>query len=185
MLPFNGNTPISESDKRLVESLYDKYHRLMLYVANQMLGDYAMAEDAVSESLIKMIRHREKLRDVSSCQTKAYIIKIVKTTSLTLLTQKALRSLEPDDLLEDSPEGGINVLNDLVVQEGCHTIMKAVQSLHSTLKDVAYLSLVHELKHDEIAHALDISVSASKKRLSRAMRAIKKILGGDNGVRNS
>ena len=59
LLPFNGNAPLSESDKRLVESLYDKYRRLMLYVANQMLGDYAMAEDAVSESLIKMIRHRE------------------------------------------------------------------------------------------------------------------------------
>lgn len=76
MLSLIMNAPISESDKRIVEQLFDKYHHLMLHIANQLLNDPTLAEDAVSESLIKIIRHRDKLRDVSSHQTKSYIVNL-------------------------------------------------------------------------------------------------------------
>lgn len=175
-----SNAPISESDKRLVEQLYDKYQRLMLYIANQLLGDFALAEDAVSESLIKIIRHREKLRDVSSHQIRPYIVNIVRTTSLNLIKQRASCSHVLEDILEEVPDNSICVLDDFVTQEGYDALVKAFRSLPDTLKDVAYLYLVHELSHEEISQMLRISVSASKKRLSRARMVIKKFLGGDN-----
>ena len=180
LLFANISAPLNEKDKVLVEQLFDNYHRLMLYIANQILNDHALAEDSVSESFIKIIRHRDKLRDVSSHQTKAYIVNIVRTTSLNLIKQRAIRSHEPEEFLDDVADENINIQDDLVAKEGVATIMKAFQTLPIILKDVAYLYFTHELSHDEIAETLNISVAASKKRLSRARLAIKKILGGDS-----
>ena len=175
--------PISENDKKLVEQLYVKYHRLMLYVANQFFCNHAMAEDAMSESLVKIIRYRNKLRDVSSHQTKAYIVNIVRTTSLNLIKQRDFSKHEPEDFMEDIPDESINILSNLVSNEGYESLMKAFQSLPPALRDVAYQHLVLELSHDEIAQMFGISNSASKKRLSRAKIAIKKFLGGDDSGR--
>lgn|GEM_PF-384089 len=176
LLSLIMNSPISESDKRLVEQLFDEYHLLMLYVANQLLDDHTLAEDAVSESLIKIIRHRDKLRDVSSHQTKGYIVKVVRSTSINFIKQRVLQSHEPEHLLENVPVERSNIIDDLVMQERADTIIKVIKSLPGALKDVAYLYLVQELNHDEIGRMLGISVSASKKRLSRSRRAIGKNL---------
>jgi len=180
LLPVIMNARISESDKNIVEQLYIKYQRLMLYVANSILLDPALAEDAASESLIKIIRHRGKFRDVSSHQTKAYIVNIVRTTSFDILKKRTGCKCESVDALEDVPDDNINILDDLVTQDGCASLIKAVRALPDARKDVAYRFLVLELSHEEIAAELEISVSASKKRLSRARMILKRISEGDN-----
>lgn len=174
-----AQAPINEKDKKLVEHFFVKYHRLMLYVANRTLNGHALAEDAVSESLVKIIRHREKLRDVSSQQTKAYIVNIVRTTSLDIIKQKGGRIFETDELLEYMPDESVNVEDMIVSQDGCNSVIDAFRKLPEMLKDVAYHYFVFERSHNEIAEILNISVSASQKRLSRARVIIKKLLAGD------
>jgi RNA polymerase sigma-70 factor (ECF subfamily) len=140
--------PIGESDKRLVEQLYVKYHRLMLYIANSIFCDYALAEDAVSESLIKIMRYRKKLHDVSSHQTKAYIVSIVRTTSLNLLKKKD-SSFNPqtEELSDEITDEHADMLDELISREGYDSLMSAFQSLPPPLKEIAYKRFVLNLSH--------------------------------------
>jgi len=67
----------------------------------------------------------------------------------------------------------------IVSQDGCNSVIDAFRKLPEMLKDVAYHYFVFERSHNEIAEILNISVSASQKRLSRARVIIKKLLAGD------
>ena len=130
MLYIIANAPISEPDKRLVEQLFIKYYRLMLYVANGILKDPNLAEDAVSDALLKIIRHREKLRDVFSQQTRAYIVNIVRTTSLDVIRKSNIRNHETDDLLEELPDESIDIEAEAVSQDGCDSVMAVFRELY-------------------------------------------------------
>jgi len=180
MLHIITNAPISENDKSLVEQLFVKYHRLMLHVAGKYFTDTAMMEDVASEALVKMIRHRDKLRNVSSPQTKVYIVNMVRTTALDMLKQGGTRKYETEDLLEEVSDERVNIEDEVISQSGCDSVMAAFRALPEMLREVAYRFFVFENSHEEIAQLLGISVSASQKRLSRARALIKKMLAGEN-----
>lgn len=42
----------AEENKTKFELIYEKYHKLMFYIANQILKDNSLAEDAVHDSLL-------------------------------------------------------------------------------------------------------------------------------------
>ena len=60
------------SDRDKFTLLYNKYRRLMLYVANQILNNQDDSEDAVHEAFLSIIRNIKKIQDtdrpVACCQ---------------------------------------------------------------------------------------------------------------------
>jgi len=159
----------------MLEQIYEKYYGTMLYIADNILHDRALAEDAVSESFIKLTPHLEKFQDISGHQTRGYIVKVVKTVSYDIYNKRVRR----DEIEEDfsAADKNVDILTDLVSQENYDSIKKIIHSLPDRLKDVLLLC-ASGYSHDEIAKALNITVSNSKKRLSRARELVKKKLGG-------
>lgn len=182
MIRLIRNAPMSDSDKAMLERLYHTYHRLMIYVANKIIPDPHLAEDAVSESFVKIIRYREKFRTMKCHQEKVYIVNIIKTTSINMKLKKDRHAHETDDLSDDMPDPNINILNDVTANEGYDSMVMAVLSLPDKLRDVAYCYFTHGMTHEEIAKELGISVSASKKRLERAKIKVRAKLGGDENA---
>lgn len=179
MIRLIKDAPISDQDKLHVEQLYNTYKKTMLGVAYKILKDTSLAEDAVSECFIKIIRHRKKLTDVLCHQTRAYIVTIVRTTSYDLQQQKNRHSHDSDDALAELPDNNENVLAKLTAEEGYVSIKTELQKLPRKLREVAHRFLTLEMTHEEIANELGITVDTSKKRLSRARAIIKENLGGD------
>jgi len=170
----------SNEDKIKLEELYKKYRGLMLHIAIQILKDHELAEDVLSESIIKIIRHRQKIFALNSYQQQLYIVNIIKTTSLDLLKKlKNTATGDTDDILEITLGSDTTVLDELVAKEGYESIKEIIKTLPDSLKNVAYLNLICEHNHEEIAGILGISNSASKMRLTRAKKAIRKALKGD------
>jgi len=165
----------------MVAQLYEQYNRLMLHIAHGILADVSLAEDAVSESLVKMMRHQEKFQQMECHQIKAYIVNIVRTTAYDMNKQHSKNTHEPKELLEDIADNNADLLHDLTAKEGYASILNAILSLPDKLRDAAYFFLVHGMTHEEVARACDISVNASKKRIFRAKARIKEIIGGRGG----
>src|SRR5207302_230832 len=63
-----------------------------------------------------------------------------------------------------------------VQRELCEKIQLAFRSLPAKLQAAATLALIEEQGHEDIADALDISVSAVKSRIFRAVRILRKKL---------
>jgi len=165
------------------EKIYEEYYGLMMHIALGVLEGHALAEDAVSESFIKIMKHNEKIAGLARHQRKSYIVSIVRTTSLDMLRKRggAFASKEdPDKALESVADSSIPVLDGLIAREGCESIVDAIKSLPGTLRDVAYLSLVYDQSHEEISSMLGISYDTSKTRLSRAKKLIREKLTEDS-----
>jgi len=170
----------NDDDRNKLEQIWSMYHGLMLYIAKGILTNHATAEDAVSEAYIKIIRNIDKLDNISSYQSKAYIVSIVRSVSIDMYRKSKNVTEASDEVLEIIPDNDINVLEGIVIDEGVNAIKAAIKLLPIHLKDVVYLSLVHGYNHSEIAKMLDITEAASKMRLYRAKAEIRKRLVGEN-----
>ena len=62
-----------EEQKLKAEQLYIKYWHLMCHVAMEILQNSADAEDAVQQAFLYLLLHMDKLEDIDSPSTKAYV----------------------------------------------------------------------------------------------------------------
>ena len=67
-----------------LKSLYEIYEQPMYRIAYAVLHDEGLAEDAVSEAFIRIMHRISKLGDCQSEKTKAYIVKVIKSTSINI-----------------------------------------------------------------------------------------------------
>ena len=166
----------NDTDRSKATEIYLKYYSTMIYVAKSILNDQASAEDAVSEALIKIIRNIEKINDISCYKTRCYIVIIVRNTALNLLKKQTSRVSNLDDNYEDISDSDISLLDNFVSEESYQTIIKAIRSLPESLSDVLYLSTINDFDNKKISKILNLSYDVVKMRLSRAKKAIRKIL---------
>jgi len=174
----------SEEEQVKLETLYKKYRGLMLHIAMQVVKDKDLAKDILSDSIIKIIRHRKKIFELNCYQEQLYIVNIIKTTSLDLIKKLKNNSTieDAEDILTVLPDNDNTVLDEVVAKEGVELIKEIIMTLPDSLRHVAYLSLICEHSHEEIAGVLGISNAASKMRLARAKNAMREALkGGEDG----
>jgi RNA polymerase sigma-70 factor (ECF subfamily) len=171
MLPIYLAMLDGEEDKNKFELLYVTYIKLMFYVANRILNDERLAEDAVHQTFLKILENFDKVGEISCHKTKSYIVIMVRNTAINLYNQRKRRTTIP---LEDV-EYCITT-ETISVTEDLDHLARAVLKLPVIYKDVLTLKYVQEFSNEEIAKMLDISEAAVRKRLERAKRRLEEIL---------
>ena len=143
----------TENTEETIEKIYREYHGLMMYTANKILKDHALAEDVVSESLVKINRNLHVLDKLACCQRRAYIVNIVRNTSLDFLRkmnkEKIVMDVE-EDFIEKIPDKDVDILDGLIAKESCKSIKAAVKSLPKPLQTV--VSYVFQKFHRNPKH---------------------------------
>ena len=150
----------------------------MMYEAKKYLDD-SIAEDAASESFIKVIQNLDKFQDITSNQTRAYVVTIVRNISINILKKNKRIAPSPDEVFEVIHDSNADILSELTAKDGVVAIRNAIELLPQNMKDVLLLHIGGDSNHADIAKMLGISEAASKKRLERARNEIKKRLAGE------
>ena len=78
----------TQTEKEKFERLYYQYKRLMYWSAYQILGDSHLAEDAVHEAFLKIIKNFHKIGEINCPRTKNFVVIIVKNTARSILEEK-------------------------------------------------------------------------------------------------
>ena len=163
---------LSFEEKDKLTKIYEKYYGTMLSVAKSIIFDNALAEDAVSDSILTIIENLHKINDISSHRTRSYIVIIVRSRAINLLNKQKRHPEESlDDL--DLPDNSISVIDELTMKETCDRIIDLIKTLPKSLSDVLYLSAVMDHSNQEISDLLSLSNDVVRKRLSRAKAQIK------------
>ena len=85
---------ISEpADKSKFESLYMKYRGMMYHVAYQILRNEADAEDAVHQAFLSILKNMDKIRQVDSPDTRAYVTIITERKAIDTIRDRKRVSL--------------------------------------------------------------------------------------------
>ena len=176
---FKKFKPLSnETDNGKIRKIFEMYRSMMFYIAEGILEDSTLAEDAVSDSIEKIIQNIDKIKDVSSYRTRGYIAIIVRSVSLDILKKlKAHKISDTEtDILENISDESLSVLDEITGHEGYEALVVAIRALPETLRDPMYLSACKHLSYYEVAEELGISYDTVKMRMSRAKKELKKFL---------
>ena len=176
MLLFYLSMIVSQEDKRKFEQLYLLYHGHMLRVAQKILRDEPLAEDAVHQTFLRIINDMTKIGDVPSHQSRAFAVIKVRGIALNMLRarrkiiempfEELVEDMEVDCYMEDK-------IADEISGEELHVVLAELPPIH---RDVLYLMYFEDMSVRDIARSLNLSESAVKKRLERARNALQAAL---------
>lgn len=159
-----------EEDRDKFELIYKKYKKIMFYIAKDILQNNHNAEDAVSLSFLKIIKHLDKINEINCNKTKSFIVIIVKNTSIDLY-RKIKKEKEHIDSIEEKYE-----LFENIEFEVENSVQEAILKLPSKYRDILFLRYCHQLEYDEISKVIDIKQSTIRSLVSRGKKKLEFIL---------
>jgi RNA polymerase sigma-70 factor (ECF subfamily) len=153
----------SRLDSNAFEQIVSSYTNPALAVARQILSDYALSEDAVQESFLRVIRKRDQYIPGSSFSCWFYAI--VRNVCVDML-RKCTRDKKAIEKIASTCK---HSTLDTDISEA----PKLLDLLARGERDVLVLRIIHGLGFRDIAAALGISEEAAKKRAQRALKRLR------------
>jgi len=171
MLPIYLAMLDGEEEKNNFESLYFTYRKLMFHIAKSILNDEGLAEDAVHQAFLKILKNFDKVGEISCHKTRSYVVIIVRNVAINMYNSRKRYSTVPIEkaafcIAEEKLERTYDL----------DSLTDAVLKLPVIYKDALKLKYVQGFSNSEIAGMLDISEAAVRKRLERARSMLEEIL---------
>ena len=149
----------------MLEQLYQANRTVMLQRALSILGDQALAEDAVHDSFVRIARHIGRIKSMPSDERRYLCLTIVKNVALNMLRDR--RETSP------LPEIEQPVSRDIILDMDITT---AINSLEEGHRHVVLLRLRYGFSTIETAKLLGIKQGTVRSRLKRAREALQAAL---------
>lgn len=155
-------------DKSKFEQLYDKYKDVMYWAAYGILGDVHQAEDAVSQSLFKVIDHLDQIDETDEKRTKAFLITITEHTAIDYYRKR--------DREKTVHMGDWEITSQYTENFEGNEIISCINSLPASYAVVLRMRYSQGYSDDEIAQYLHITKENVRTRVKRGKRKLEEIL---------
>jgi RNA polymerase sigma-70 factor (ECF subfamily) len=164
---------IQQKNGRAFEKYYKEHYKGFFLVAVNYLKDPGRAEEVVNDVFLRLWQSPDTLQIESSL--KSYIYRAVINRSLNELS-KNKRDLRHQKELTHRPEETVEIKgiedNELKI-----SLYKAIDQLPDQCRKVFQMSRFEELKQQEIADRLGISIKTVKNHITHALKQLNKTLG--------
>ena len=165
-----------EDDRQFVTELYQKYKLNMYYAARRIVKDPHTAEDMVQESCIAIINNLEKVKAVEVCRRRAYIVSLVKNTSINYVVKNKRRSkysfTAEDEVLSQQPDLDSDIEEQLIHNCEIATIKSALLKLSEKDRTILRMRYFDDLRDGDIANYLNIKANSVRYYLTLARRRL-------------
>jgi RNA polymerase sigma-70 factor (ECF subfamily) len=165
----------NEQEKQTFTRIYERYKATCLHVALQITKDYALAEDAVHNAFLSIIKQRENFLSISCGKLRSRIVIIVKNKAIDIL-RKESKSIPAGDDIEEVPSGDEDFTLQIESKDGFEHWVRAIGQIPELYRLTAELRFFHDMEYSEIAETLGITVKAVSMRLNRAKGMIQEII---------
>lgn len=143
------------------EALYAHYSRDIYRFALYLCANHAEAEDITSETFVRAWNATGEIRAVTA---KSYLFAIARNCYL----EKLRRGARQTQLDETMPDSTANPYADAERRIELNRVLGALQQLPEVDRTVLLLRVQEEWSYQEIADAVQISLSAVKVKIHRA-----------------
>lgn len=167
-------------EQQKLHRLYELYEQPMYRIAFAVLHSRSLAEDAVSDAFVTVIKHMHKFRDPDSSKTRAYIIRIIKTSAINIY-RKNKRQVEREVSIDDD----VLQYRDPAQDVECYVFERHKSSQVSAMLDemgetdrnIVLLRCRDELSWREVSEKMSITESTARKRFERIRKKLVKAKG--------
>lgn len=171
----------SEAAGAAIAALVDEYAGTLYRVAYSVLRNTADAEDAVQETYLRVLRHRDTLSEIRDARV--WLVRIVWNVVLDRKRRSKTRPETDDiaDLARLLPASGLTAEESVASAQHHERVLRAVEKLPAKEQRVLILSAFEELSSVEIAQVLGTTESTIRSRLFRARKLLSGMLNGAQG----
>lgn len=176
-----------QRDPQALEVFFEHYFEPVHAFAYRLLGDRAAAEDLSQEVFLKIYRALDQL-DVER-DPWPWLATIVHNACRDVWRSASYRMGRKSDSLEDDaaraeriPARGGNPEGVVLANERQRLVREAIERLPETLRETVLLYDYQGLNHLEVAQLLGIEHAAARKRYSRALDQLGKLLAESMGM---
>ncbi|MFA9463665.1 MAG: RNA polymerase sigma factor [Velocimicrobium sp.] len=166
----------TEEEKDKFVQIYEKYSHFMWYVANEVLWDNYLAEDAVQEAFLALTRHLHKIDCVDSPKTKKFLMTIAKSKAIDIIRKKKGDLLEDMDIASIQENNTEDLLNEYIAKESHESLLISITKLEDIYRLVFEYKYLHQLSDKEIADILGVTQKTVNVRIFRARKKLQEIL---------
>ncbi|MBE6905533.1 MAG: sigma-70 family RNA polymerase sigma factor [Ruminococcaceae bacterium] len=177
MLMFYLSAIEAPEQKSKFERLYYTYKSLMFYIAKNILADDFLAEDAVHEAFLRILKNLDKIDKVNCHKTKGFIVIVTENISIDLYRKNKRTSTIPLEETEYSPS---YPCFDLELLE--NNIEKAIYALPENYASVLKMKYLLDFDYPEIAGILNISEENVRQRIVRGKKKLAELLAKEDDV---
>ncbi|MCL1847827.1 MAG: sigma-70 family RNA polymerase sigma factor [Coriobacteriia bacterium] len=162
------------------EYLYRKYKNLLYYKAWEILRDPQEAEDAVSETFIRVYRNLDKIDDPDSPRCVAFLGTIARNVALTMAKKRSnmptLLKTDENDGAYDEPADPLDLEATVIDKLSSEQLMLIVDKLDDQSRSVFVLKYAYDLSHGEIAAQLGMTENNVTVRLHRTRKKLAEMI---------
>lgn len=164
----------NENDKNKFTLVYNEYMKPMFYMANRILKDEYLAEDAVSQSFEKIIQNITKIDEVYSPTTKSYVVRICKNKAIDIFRKRRRNNEVPFDEVEYelSVDKEVDEIEKLYGGNENEVLLKAIANLPPKYLNVVSMKYNNDYSYSEIAEELGLTLDNVRQVASRAKKKI-------------
>lgn len=169
---------IQQKDGQAFDNFYTEHYKNFFLAAYTYLRDAGLAEEVVNDVFVKLWEGANEIRIETSLQ--AYIYRAVINRSLDVIDKnkrRQRRQRELSRLPEETYELREMEENELKIR-----LYKVIDELPEQCQKVFRMSRFEDLKQQEIADRLDISLKTVKNHISHALKQLNKMLTDWNSL---
>ncbi len=150
------------------DGLYEKYAPAVRRFALFLCGDATMADDITADTFLRALQAGQPIREPT---VKSYLFIIARNAYRDLQRRSRTRAA----LGEQEPEAQIGAHAHLEQKQELSAVFAALQCLPEIDRAVLLMRAVDDMPYEEIAAALEISVTAAKVKVHRARAKLMEI----------
>lgn len=168
---------LNSEDIPVLEGIYNRYSKFMYKVAYSILHNSYDAEDAVQQTVIKLISHIDDIGDIEDKKTRNFIGIICRNIAFDIYNRsKKYAYIDDTDISDDISNEESDLSLIIVSRENIAKIEHFICGLDEKYQNVLFLKLLYGYGIGEIADILNISYAAAQKRLERGKSKLKEFL---------
>lgn len=158
------DTPEGKSN---FEDLYNRYRDMMYNYACKILKDTYLAEDAVHNSFMSVIKRFDKIPTDNSDETQAYLLVTVRNASIAILNEKNKIIAVDIENVEDDTDLELEIETEYCKQR----VWDFIMNMDKIYSDTLALKVFYGLSNTEIANIMKVYIDVVNMRIYRAEKS--------------
>ena len=159
-------------EKAALLQLFERYDSRLRYLMRRLLPVIHVADDAVQDVWLTVLRRIRTLRDPGAFR--AWIYRIARNRAY-----RELRGAQkPGPFLEDPLEPGPAPQEEALAAEDAARVHAALSKLHPEHTEVLTLRYIEDMPYAEIAVVVGVPLGTVRSRIHQAKRALRRAMEG-------
>jgi RNA polymerase sigma-70 factor (ECF subfamily) len=175
----------SEEERDIFKARYEQFYPECLHIANVILRDANLAEDAVHEAFLSIINQRKKYLALPCRDFQKSIVIIVRNKCIDFLRKDGrMPELSIEDEILNTTADNRNTEDEVIKREDVQEANLYLNQLDEISRQIIYLKYIQGMSYREIGVAMSINEKTVEVRIARAKKKVRAMMAAEGGDAN-